>query len=978
MLALLLSLLGGLAAAISGNEGKDSASLTTTPPADPDLIRTPDPITAPEPIIAPDIAPKAIIDPAPETPNTDHGGHTPAPEPAVPNTGHDDGGHTPAPTPVASDTGNDGHGGHGGHDDGTHDDSALPTTQAEINDFVQMVRTGQELHVHGGGDTRLPEHTALLDLVDPAEATHIAIGHGSWFDPDNWHNGEVPGDDAKVVIPNAVNMTYDGESAARLFTVRVDGELDFATDTDSTMIVDTFIVSPTGTLTIGTEENPIQAHVDVDIIIANNGAIDVDWDPSLLSRGLISHGKAEIHGAAKDSHEKVIEDPMAGDTSVTFAETPAGWQVGDTIVVAGTRYEGYRQDYKLDQTVQYESQDEIRVITQIENGTVHFDKALEYDHDTPRADLHTSVANYTRNVSVETEGGAEAEVFERGHVMFMHSDDVDVRFAEFHELGRTDKSEKAFDASDFDNIAFDDNVKGRYGLHLHRLGTEDLDNPAIVVGNAVYGSPGWGFVHHDSNAILDNNASYNTFGAGFVSESGNETGAWTDNIAIYAEGRSWETPKVAIDDAELIEFDTGNSGDGFWFQSRMIESTGNIAASVNNGFVYFHRGPVHDNGQLTIDTNTLDFGEAFYFDTDVKPEDVPIRDFFDNEAFAAKLGLHVLKDGQDQSHDIRSTFDGFKAWNVVSGAEFRYTGHYKIENFDVVSRDYSEMDNQYPSFGIKLANEVSDFVIADATIDGFEKGLVLNKLLLAEHSGDLSLHDYFIVNTDITNSELDIENYQPRYDTILSGKGLVEKTPTLDVDGPLEVFAGQGLNLTGTKTDTLGTIDFPAGTDNHDLTLRDVISVMNENGYYETYNGAKYFTLDVYFSDRYTADVFKQTELVKINENVNFTKPNYRDVPFNGKMSLSELKALANKPAELVDDADAQTDVSAEFAIDTSEAHVNIPMVHTDAPQVQQIPSPEALWDALTKDQGTWHESDNEEEREAQHAAQEAAIEHAA
>ena len=160
----------------------------------------------------------------------------------------------------------------------------------------------------------------------------------------------------------------------------------------------------------------------------------------LLSRGLIAHGKTEIHGAEKDSHEKVIEDPMAGDTWVDFASAPDGWQVGDTIVIAGTHYDGYKWDGSIDAKRHYEPEDEVRVISSIDGGRVYFEEPLEFDHDAPRADLKTSAANYSRNVSFETENAETAEVFERGHVMFMHNDDVDIRYAEFHELGRISTS----------------------------------------------------------------------------------------------------------------------------------------------------------------------------------------------------------------------------------------------------------------------------------------------------------------------------------------------------------------------------------------------------------------------------------------------------------------------------------------------------------------------------------------------------------
>ena len=54
-----------------------------------------------------------------------------------------------------------------------------------------------------------------------------------------------------------------------------------------------------------------------------------------------------------------------------------------------------------------------------------------------------------------------------------------------------------------------------------RNAMRQLDNPVQIIGNAVYGSPGWGYVHHDSNAILENNASFDTFGAGCAGSTAN-------------------------------------------------------------------------------------------------------------------------------------------------------------------------------------------------------------------------------------------------------------------------------------------------------------------------------------------------------------------------------------------------------------------------------------------------------------------------
>jgi hypothetical protein len=71
--------------------------------------------------------------------------------------------------------------------------------------------------------------------------------------------------------------------------------------------------------------------------------------------------------------------------------------------------------------------------------------------------------------------------------MFMHNDDVDVRYAAFDHLGRTDKSKPAFDVEALDSISSDSNVKGRYSFHFHMTGTEVQENPAIALGKYCHG-----------------------------------------------------------------------------------------------------------------------------------------------------------------------------------------------------------------------------------------------------------------------------------------------------------------------------------------------------------------------------------------------------------------------------------------------------------------------------------------------------------
>jgi hypothetical protein len=767
----------------------------------------------------------------------------------------------------------DDHDGHSHHGDGQFFQRiSVPETASEIESFVRAVVSEPEstLHdhatVHGDDASMHMEHMAGLGLVSRGDATHIAVNHGSWFDPSTWANDEVPGDGARVLVPKGIEVTYDGQSDASVFTVRVDGHLQFSTDVSSTLRLDTMVTSPDGSLTIGTAEDPVQDDVQVEILFINSGDIDTDWDPMLLSRGLIAYGRTTMHGTETDSHEKVAVDPMAGDTSLTFSELPTGWEVGDTLVIAGTRFEGYKWDNGIGARRWHETEDEVRTITMIEETgsgfLVHFEEPLVHDHDTPRDDLKTSVGNYSREIVLRTENSDADAPHHNGHVMFMHSDDVDVRYVEFTDLGRTDKSERAFDHSDLSNISADSNLKGRYSFHLHRSGAEDMDDPAMVVGNAVFSSPGWGFVHHDSNAILHNNASYDTFGAGFVAESGNEIGAWTDNLAIGAQGNRG----LVKDQEDVAAFDLARTGDGFWFQGRMVESSGNIAASVNNGFVYMHRGP----DMLDFDGALHDYPEIFGGRDDVSPDDAPILDFRDNEVFAARQGLIVVKANPNQGHDVHSHLANFTAWEVQTGVHLEYTAHYTLTNFDIIGREPTRFNS--PETGITFGNNVSDMTVVNATITGFhDAALNLTKNFTSNFMHDESLHTYQIVGGTFGDGQTRFLNYDPVLDTIWDEPPEVI-SPSLILDTPLR-YGGDGANaheiiVSGIKIDSLGEIPFPAGTDGIVFNKQEVINILETDGYYTTPNGQNVFVLEILLSDRLTGEIVKQGHLVEIDDSI--------------------------------------------------------------------------------------------------------------
>jgi len=487
------------------------------------------------------------------------------------------------------------------------------------------------------------EHMAAMELVKLEDATHVAVNTGDWFDPSTWENGEVPGDDANVYISQDVVVTYAGESDARIHTVGVEGELRFGQDTDSKMIIDTMVVLPSGKLEIGTVDNPIDGDTTIDIVIANNGAIDTTWDAQLLSRGIVSLGDVQMHGAEKDAHTKVATDPMAGDQTITLQDGGEGWEVGDTIVIAGTQNKGHYGIGNAHREYQGTT-DEERVITSIDGDTITFDQPLDYDHPSPRDDLKTSVANYSRSITISSEDGSDSAVYERGHLMFMGSQDVDVRYVALMDLGRTDKSERSVSVSSLEEVSYDSNVQGRYALHLHQLGVEDQDDPIVIEGNAVMGSPGWGIAQHSSNANLIGNATYDVFGAAYVAEAGDETGSWIDNISIKTEG----VYNIERNHDDVAAGDLGRTGNGFWLQSRLIETVDNVASGARTGFVWVAQGSTAD-----VDPELTNQPDAVGLGSDVVVSDLPISLSRGNEVFGSERGLTVTKGSPNQGHDVR-------------------------------------------------------------------------------------------------------------------------------------------------------------------------------------------------------------------------------------------------------------------------------------------------------------------------------------
>ncbi|MEM6456478.1 MAG: calcium-binding protein [Acidobacteriota bacterium] len=421
-----------------------------------------------------------------------------------------------------------------------------------------------------------------------------------------------------------------------------------------------------------------------------------EWDPEQLSLGIVAHGEVDFQGAPIAAHgtaTAVIEGTIDGISGIVGYEMStrdtAHWAVGQTALVTSTLFTQTPFGDPTRNAVSHDTTVEIAAIVPLGGDAVavYLDRALDLGtyHAQSYSDgiahfpvignldrsirVYSSVAVHpdggfyrpdsidnptledTLSVNGNLSGGNGHPITQRGHFMAMHTDDVDIRFAAFGGMGRTDKSALMDDfqpapldaegrrfASSNQNVGllksrraqvkrlFEDangngvfdgtdvdplmrraaetivNQRGRYSVHIHRAGVAPRDDSqtaldsAWIEGAVVWNAPSWAFVHHDSEAVLTNNISYDTIGVGFMAETGNENGVWHRNLSSTNTGslNGELNPPVAH-----AMNDVGRRGAAFWMEGRNLALFDNVATGSNVAFVWQPWGV--DNIDTTVD-----------------------------------------------------------------------------------------------------------------------------------------------------------------------------------------------------------------------------------------------------------------------------------------------------------------------------------------------------------------------------------------
>lgn len=542
------------------------------------------------------------------------------------------------------------------------------------------------------------EQIVALAMLDPREATNVAVRSGDWSEPATWSNG-VPKKDDRVYIPRGVKVVVDGKvSPIRWLTI--DGEVSFKADVDTRLDVETILVAHSGRLEVGATQSPIRSDVTATIVFQPRSG-EYAHDPFEVAGGLISMGRVVMQGAKYDGFALPTKPIHAGATSVRFASLPNGWRVGDELLFPAS---------------EPGTDDETRTVTAIADSTVRFDEPLAHDHTVPASvDADVPVGNLTRNIVVAS--ADTTELGRRAHTMFMAHEGTRLAGVRFQGLGRT-TAERIHTLPEISAKGVDNgnNPIGRYAVHFHLRSGASWDNePIRFEGNVIVDSPKHGLVNHGGYVVAENNVGFDVAGSHFFAENGSEIGVFRNNLAVRSAGS--DDP---IRSRESV-YDFGHGGHGFWVQSP--------AVTIEDNYAFHHRAAAYSIFARPV----MEFGEVVYFDREnldpsirdgapgplVSSGAVPFR-FSRNVAGLADSGLELWNTNTYSWHGQPCIAEECRFWDTSrAGIDAPYTTELVVRNSTLVGT----RDGYVAGIGVSINKKTEGLALRNVDVRGFSVGV---------------------------------------------------------------------------------------------------------------------------------------------------------------------------------------------------------------------------------------------------------------
>ncbi len=409
-----------------------------------------------------------------------------------------------------------------------------------------------------------------------------------WSDPEAWIDGVVPPPGANVTIPADRHVMLDRNVSVR--QLLVNGTLEFSDSSDLELV--TRSVTVQGAFRIGAPE---QRHRHRAVITLVGTAADGAHFGAGAKGLIVTSGSLELHGQEVRSWTQLVEHARAGSAELVLRE-PTDWRSGDRLAISATGYNP--------------AESEDVVVAEVAGNRVRLRQPLRHSHwgvlqtiAGRQLDERAQVALLSRNVVIQGDADSEASGF-GAHVMVHPGATAHIEGAEFHRVGQR-------------------GVVGRYPLHWHLAGDA---SGQYARNNAVWHSYSRCMTIHGTHRVtLEANVCYDHEGHGFFLEDGIERG----NVLVRNLGMRTRAPEAA---QRLLPSDAQPAT--FWVSNPDNDLHDNVAAG-SDGFGIWYSLPEYPTGLSATRS--------------VRPRQVPLRRFENNEAHSNVLGGLWVDEGVDAS-----------------------------------------------------------------------------------------------------------------------------------------------------------------------------------------------------------------------------------------------------------------------------------------------------------------------------------------
>ncbi|WP_299312170.1 T9SS type A sorting domain-containing protein [uncultured Aquimarina sp.] len=716
-------------------------------------------------------------------------------------------------------------------------------------------------------------------MIPENTVTHKAVTSGNWSDPNTWGSNNIPGLASIVWIPEGINVDYDMNSNEHIFVIRNDGTIlmNAKNNKKRKLVVDSFLGSSNSFLNInasGENSGAVEivlkpfdidkkknqeirganwntyamAHYNDNKRVTNHFGNQLssdgtgvlgryEWDPKQASISIMTWGKVRIKGKDKLDFSESSRDILANQDKVYLKSQPVGWKKGDFILISGTEGGG---------------DNEVIQIKEVSGNVITLEKRIKKNHKGVKLngkDYFTYIANLSRNVIVRSfHTSIEENHTRRGHVMFMFNGDVIVKNATFKDLGRTNKvnvlddlkigtpvitgsgDKREISLPNFvnepeTNFSKIENQRGRYALHFHKsLRGKNKEKLIKAIGNVVWGSPGWGMVHHDSHADFSNNVVLEINGGAMVAESGSETGIWKNNFVTGGAPKRINnepsgiplTDKIRRVLREVIDDDFKNPS-GYALQGRAVEMVNNVASSISAAYHY------QGSGEKVLVADRLDVSvfekhgkvNPFPFQESVVRTAAPFIRFDGNIAFNCADGFKSQNRSVSGAFNrVTSIVSNMLVWNADRFGIYISTNFgYLIKNSQFHANENTGRQN---TTGVLIQKDNDNLNFHNVTFYGYQdKGVNINNSLNSNTSGNSSKARFIFNKVKWLGSPSSFKPYKNNTDSQIRVMDVepienpeIRFIKSNDIDDTINLNGDFEFTIKGEVIDQIGKSDF--------------------------------------------------------------------------------------------------------------------------------------------------------------------------